>query len=115
LIQIVTGFEPIYQAAGVDISQAIEVDLNDFFNEWKMPEKAYKIRISTMAIPEHILNDTDLGQLLIGLKADFKEQTFIKPDFTDIYVANVLPQYQAIFDDYAAILQIIENPNLVIS
>jgi len=74
---------------------------------WQMDIKPIRIIIPNNCQVQHILTNDALGQLLIGLRAEFSEQTFINNSDTYIYVADILPEYLPILESEPLI--IIEN------
>jgi prepilin-type processing-associated H-X9-DG protein len=76
---------------------------------WQMPDKPIKVKITNAKVSEHILNNTALGQALTASREAFREQTFVSGDFTEIYVANISPEFQQIFDQFPDVV-IINRP-----
>jgi len=66
---------------------------------WLMDIKPIRI-VANEKILEHILIADDLGQLFLGLRVDFVEQTYVIDGITFIYVANIDPLYEPILRAY---------------
>ena len=74
---------------------------------WLMDIKPIRI-VANEKILEHILIADDLGQLFLGLRVDFVEQTYVIDGITFIYVANIDPLYEPILLAYPDTI-LIEN------